>query len=608
MHLDAKVREIFVESCLEQLKDIEARILDLEHAQGDSRDEQVTRIFRAAHSIKGDAGSMGLDTISTYAHSIENVLQLVRERLLPVSQQVINELLHAFDRLKTAITSKSQDDSLEADSKRLDELFHAAVEYEQQTDLQNGQMPPGELGFQRDLQQERQSDFTPDGQELGHPDTAGAHRQQAGKKPRKEDALPSSAASGQQEEQASDDHKVQQVVDRVSADEKITRVTIPAEQLDILVDRVGELAIAQTRLGSLAREERDSKFLPVAEEIEALSALLRDQVLGLRLLPLEVSHAKLRRLVRDLCAELGKKAEFVMSGQNTELDKKLIEELNTPLIHLLRNAVDHGIEPPHIREYQDKPPQGVIEVAASQLGGEVLIEVKDDGKGIDGERLRQLAINKGLLDPDAELNEQQQLELIFLPGLTTAEKLSDVSGRGVGMDAVKASVQTLRGKIEVRSTRGQGTTFSIQLPVSMAIIDCLRVQVGGDDYFMHLDHVEECIEQPAQVSGLECAPHSMSLRGEHLPLVCLREFFEVPGQRPFSMQVVVVRSNLGRLGIVVDHVVGQQQAVLRHLGPAVGKVPGILGATVTEQGVMGLILDMPALAQTAHNEEQQRWA
>lgn len=591
MHLDDKVREIFVESCLEQLKNIEARILDLEHAQGEQREEQITRIFRAAHSIKGDAGSMGLEKVSAYAHSIENVLQLVREGLLQISQQLVNELLHAFDVLKISIASKagtSQEElgqELEKEAERLNVFFLAAEEQERQQqslEIQESSSQPVAVLKGADITQGAHLPYT----------AAGPEAQQT----------PQPAGKTE-----TDGNRTAAIVDRVAADEKITRVTIPAEQLDILVDRVGELAIAQTRLSRMARDERDSKFLPVAEEIEALCALLRDQVLGLRLLPLEVSYGKLRRLVRDLCAELGKKAEFVMTGQNTELDKKLIEELNTPLIHLLRNAVDHGMEPPHMRQYLGKAEQGRIEVAASQLGGEVLIEVTDDGKGIESEKLYRLALDKGLLDPDEELSEQQKLELIFLPGLTTAEKVSGVSGRGVGMDAVKASVQSLRGKIDVQSAPGKGTTFALQLPISMAIIDCLRVAVAEADYFMHLDYVEECLELPAEASRKGQPPQGMSLRGEHLPLVCLREFFGFAGVQPEGMQVVVVHSIQGRLGIIVDAVVGQQQAVLRHLGPAVGKVPGILGATVTEHGAMGLILDMPSLARAAYDEERKRW-
>jgi two-component system, chemotaxis family, sensor kinase CheA len=546
--MDDKVREIFVESCLQQLANIEESILDLEHADGANLQEQVTRIFRAAHSIKGDAGSMGLETLSGYAHAIENVLQHLRDGALGLEQSLIDELLFAFDKLKTMIRSD-------------------------------------DLGDGIDLHKEKQR--------LQH-----LLQTSASAPPEQADAATASDRSEQD---------LTQLAESFARENRIARVSIPAEQLDILVDRVGELAIVQTRLNRMARAEQDKKFLPVAEEIESLCALLRDQVLGLRMLPLGVSQAKYRRLVRDLCSDLGKKAEFSMRGQNTELDKKLIEELNTPLIHLLRNAVDHGIEPPSVRESLGKPTAGAVTVTASQSGGEVLIEIQDDGKGIDAEGLQRRAAAEGRIPPDKTLSRREQLDLIFLPGLSTAERVGEVSGRGVGMDAVKASITALRGKIEVFSEPGKGATFSIQLPVSMAIIDCLRVAVAGDDYFMHLDYVEECIELPLTVEQREQGAHSFALRGEHLPLICLRGFFRLQEERPQTMHIVVVRTNQGRFGVVVDHVVGQNQAVLRHLGPAVGKVEGILGATVTESGHMGLILDMPSLAQAALRDERQRW-
>lgn len=548
--MDDKVREIFVESCLEQLANIEEYILDLEHADGANLQEQVTRIFRAAHSIKGDAGSMGLETLSGYAHAIENVLHHLREGELVLEQLLIDELLFAFDRLKTLIMAKDleAETDLTEEKTRLQRLLQTIAPT---------------------LLEQRPGATQP-------VDTA--------------------------------DQELTLVAEAFAREDRISRVSIQAEQLDILVDRVGELAIVQTRLSQMARAEQDKKFLPVAEEIESLCALLRDQVLGLRMLPLGVSYAKYRRLVRDLCSDLGKKAEFSMRGQSTELDKKLIEELNTPLIHLLRNAIDHGIEPPVVREALGKPPVGAVTVTASQSGGEVLIEIQDDGKGIDAEKLQRIAVTNGHIPPDKDLSHRERLELIFLPGLTTAESVGKVSGRGVGMDAVKASVTALRGKIEVSSEPGKGTIFSIQLPVSLAIIDCLRVAVAGDDYFMHLDYVEECIELSLTEEQRAQGTRYFALRGEHLPLICLRGFFQLQEERPKTMHIVVVRTNQGRFGVVVDHVVGQNQAVLRHLGPAVGKVEGILGATVTESGSLGLILDMPSLAQAVLQDEWRRWA
>lgn len=564
MQANDKIQEIFLESCLEQLKDVESLLLDLESAKGDEFQERVTRIFRAAHSIKGDAGSMGLEHISGYAHAIENVLQLVRERLLPVSTHIINELLHGFDRLRALITAPNQgvDAAMEQDFSRLEKLLDQVDEQEPPSAAQGNDntAPPSQPG---------------------------------------EETAPS-------EEEASE---ISQIAESFAAQDKITRVTIPAVQLDILVDRVGELSIAQSRLGRMARSDHESRFLGVAEEIESLCNQLRDQVLGLRLLPLQISFTKYRRLVRDLCADLGKNAAFIMHGQNTELDKKLIEELNTPLIHLLRNAVDHGIEPPDVRERTGKEKQGRIELSARQQGSDVVIEISDDGAGIDGDRLERLARQRGLLPeqaPGHELTDDEKLQLIFLPGLTTAEKVDAVSGRGVGMDAVKASVQALRGTIEIASKQDQGATFRIQVPISMAIIDCLRVEAGGEDYFIHLDYVQECLEHHPRADH-ENDFRELSLRGEFLPLVCLRRFFAIPGEQPAASHIVVVKTNVGRFGVIVDQIVGQHQAVLRQLGNAVGKVDGILGATVTEQGTMGLILDMPSLADAAQQEEEQRW-
>ena len=453
--MDSKVREIFVESCMEQLAHIEESILDLEHVSGEELQERLKRVFRAAHSIKGDAGSMGLEAVSGYAHAIENILHLLQQGELSVVRLLISELLFAFDRLKGLIreTDLANQPDLSDEKSRLQALLSLAAP--EPVPARNPAPQPSS-----------------DPKEAAPPES---------------DAMDSPSGpdkSGKADRPLAD----------FSTESKITRVNIPAEQLDILVDRVGELAIVQTRLSRMASVARDKTFLPVAEEIESLCSLLRDQVLSLRMLPLGVSYPKYRRLVRDLCGELGKEVQFDMQGRNTELDKKLIEELNTPLIHLLRNAVDHGIEPPSMREYLGKPPKGSITIKAAQSGGEVLLEVADDGRGIDSEKLYRTALDSGMIETGRELALEEKLDLIFLPGLSTAKQVGEISGRGVGMDAVKASIIALRGKIEVSSAPDKGTRFSIQLPVSMAIIDCLRVEVAGDDYFMHLDYVEECVE------------------------------------------------------------------------------------------------------------------
>jgi two-component system chemotaxis sensor kinase CheA len=548
---DAKVQEIFVESCLEQLKNIEKSILDLESVDLEGQPKTVAAIFRAAHSIKGDAASMGVVNVNVLAHRIENVLEPVRDGLMPIDGELISALLNGFDLLRELVSSPDlgHGRDLSATYERWDKLA-------------------------------ARSTIAPPPVQETEPASA---------PPRETPAAPPPVQGLE------------------SASGRITHLSIQAGELDTLVNRIGELAILQTRLQRAARSEKHPIFLPLSEEIESLCSLLRDQVLGMRMLPLQVSFPKYRRLIRDLCAQLGKRAELVMEGHNTELDKKLIEELNSPLIHLLRNAMDHGIETPRVRAEQGKTPQATITLTASQVGGEVVIEVGDDGAGIDAEKLRRRAVAAGRLDPEQRLSPEELLGLIYLPGLSTAETVDNISGRGVGMDAVRESITALRGKIEIQSELGKGTTFRLRLPISLAIIDCLQIDVAGEDYFLHLDYVEECLELKLNEHEREHGARLLNCRGVPLPLIALRNFFLIPGLAPQRAHVIVVRTGQGSFGLVADEVKGQHQAVLKQLGPAVGKVEGVLGATVTEQGHMGLILDIPGLAQRALSEEDGHW-
>ena len=302
--------------------------------------------------------------------------------------------------------------------------------------------------------------------------------------------------------------------------------------------------------------------------------------------------------MRDASTALGKDVDLVMEGENTELDKAVIEQLNTPCIHLLRNAVDHGIESPDVREALGKPRRGVIALSARQEGNDVVIALRDDGAGIDGRKLWQKAVAAGRLDPARPYDETAALELIFLPGLSTADAVGAVSGRGVGMDAVREGIAALRGRIDVDSTPGAGATFTIRLPVSLAIIDCLEVRLEDETYYLHLDYVEECLELPPG-TALRQGRGVMDLRGQPTPLVCLRHFFGLGGETPATSHVVTVRRGDGRAGLVVDGVLGRKQAVLKHLGRALGKVPGVLGGTVTEAGDMALVVDVPELLREA---------
>jgi two-component system chemotaxis sensor kinase CheA len=369
---------------------------------------------------------------------------------------------------------------------------------------------------------------------------------------------------------------------------------VDAAKLDDLVNLVGELVIAQARLTQLASDLSHPGLTNVAEEIERLSNELRDNTLGIRMLPIGTTFSRFRRLVRDLSSEMGKSIELVTEGGETELDKTVIEQLNDPLVHLLRNSIDHGIEPPEARSAAGKPETGVIVLAAAHAGGEVVLSITDDGRGLDPERLRAKAVEKGLIPADARLSDSEIFNLIFLPGFSTAEKVTNVSGRGVGMDVVKRSMDALRGKIDIQSEPGRGSRITIKLPLTLAIIDGLQIKAGHDLYTIPLSLVEECVEltEQAEDSG---RGRTIQLRGEIVPYIRLREAFELTGEPPRIEQVVVTRFEGERAGIAVDEVIGQQQTVIKSLGSYIGTVAGISGATINGDGTMSLILDIPTL-------------
>ncbi|GAB6038541.1 hypothetical protein JCM15519_31000 [Fundidesulfovibrio butyratiphilus] len=385
---------------------------------------------------------------------------------------------------------------------------------------------------------------------------------------------------------------------KFAAREPSQSLRVEAAKLDNLVNLVGELVIAQARLTQIASRTGKSDLTGVAEEIERLVCELRDNTLNIRMLPIGTTFSRFRRLVRDLSSELNKEIELVTEGGETELDKTVIEQLGDPLVHLLRNSMDHGIEIPEEREAAGKPRRGSIVLSARQAGGAVIIRLSDDGQGLNAERIRAKAVERGVIPHDARLSEQETFELIFSPGFSTAEKVTNVSGRGVGMDVVKRSIETLRGKVDITSTRGQGTVITISLPLTLAIIDGLQVQSGADLFIIPLTMVEECVEFHADSrKGLE-RNRTISLRGEIVPFVRLRETFAIQGQPPGVEQIVITRHENGRTGIAVDNVVGQQQTVIKNLGRYIGRIDGISGATINGDGSMSLILDVPQLVES----------
>lgn len=379
--------------------------------------------------------------------------------------------------------------------------------------------------------------------------------------------------------------------------DSVSSIRVSAEKLDELVNLVGELVTTQARLSQIASSNNDSDIVSVSEEVERITWSLRDSTLNIRMLPIGTTFSKFKRLVRDLSKELGKEVELSTEGAETELDKTVIEKLNDPLIHIIRNSIDHGIEMPEARLRAGKSSTGIVHLSASQSGGNVLIKIKDDGAGLDKEVIKEKAIKLGLISETAEPTDSELFSMIFAAGFSTAKKITNVSGRGVGMDVVKRAIIALRGTVEVNSEKGKGTTITLKLPLTLAIIDGLLVKVEDDHYVLPLSAVEECLELSQEDIDNSHGRNIVNVRGSIVPYISLRERFNITSKRPNIEQIVVAGINNNRVGFVVDQVFGQHQTVLKSLGNFYKNIEGISGATILGDGTVALILDIKKIAE-----------
>lgn len=396
--------------------------------------------------------------------------------------------------------------------------------------------------------------------------------------------------------------------DKKKAKEAVKSIRVSSDKLDELVNLVGELVTVQAGLTQLVAAMHDTKLLSVSEQIERLTWDLRDSTLNIRMLPIGSTFNKFKRLVRDLSKELGKQVELTTEGADTELDKNVLEKLNDPLIHIIRNCIDHGVETPEARIEKGKNRMGSVHLAAKQSGGNVVIEISDDGKGLNKEAILNKAVSQGIISADAELTSHEINNLICRPGFSTSQEITNVSGRGVGMDVVKQEIENLRGMVEINSEEHKGTKILLKLPLTLAIIDGLLVQVCESSYILPLAAVEECVELSQKEIDFSHGRHIINIRDEIVPYVVLREVFEIPGERPEIEQIVIVNIEGMRTGFVVDEVKGQHQTVLKSLGKVYKDVEGISGATVLGDGGIALILDVLKLAQLREQEEIENYS
>ncbi|WP_166767497.1 chemotaxis protein CheA [Xanthomonas euroxanthea] len=372
-------------------------------------------------------------------------------------------------------------------------------------------------------------------------------------------------------------------------------IRVDADKLDRMIDLVGELIIAVAGTNANAQRTGDAQLLESASILAGLVEEVRESALQLRMVKIGGTFSRFQRVVHDVARELGKDIALVVAGEDTELDKSVVEKIGDPLTHLVRNAMDHGIEPAEVRVARGKPARGTVGLNAYHDSGSIVIQITDDGGGLNRDRILAKALERGLIEPGRQLSDREVFAMIFEPGFSTAEKVTNLSGRGVGMDVVKRNITALRGTVEIDSTAGLGTTISVRLPLTLAIINGFQVGVGKSVFVVPLDVVEECVEFTPDYSS-----DYIDLRGSVLPYVRLRELFALGGRTPARESIVVIRQGTQRFGLVVDTLLGEWQTVIKPLSRVFAQVKGISGSSILGSGDVALILDVPSLLQQLH--------
>lgn len=412
-------------------------------------------------------------------------------------------------------------------------------------------------------------------------------------------------AKAEPKSEARPEPKIEPKAETKRDDRGIATVRVQAERLDELMDRVGELVIAQARLTQLAASGSDLSIKMIAEEIERLASSLRDTTMGARMVPIGSLFGRFRRLIHDLSRDLSKPVEFVTTGEDTELDKTMIECLADPLVHLIRNAIDHGIEDTATRSANGKTEQGRIELAAVHSGAQVLVTVKDNGGGLNTARIRAKAEEQGLIAAGAVLSDHEIHQFLFHPGFSTAQTISALSGRGVGMDVVKRTIENMRGSIDLSTRPGQGTTVTLRLPLTLAIIEGLLIRVGEGRYIIPLSAVEECIELTAEDERSR-GRNFLNVRGNLVPFLRLREIMSASGTPDRHQKTIIISTGETHVGLVADQIIGNHQTVIKSLSKLHSDVTIFSGATILGDGTAALILDVAQLVAMAQSKIEKQ--
>jgi two-component system chemotaxis sensor kinase CheA len=648
----------FRDEAEELLQQIDADLLKLEEFANskESDPEIVNSLFRALHTIKGSGGMLGFTDVQGLAHKLENLCDLLRKERMPLSESCVDILFSGRDFLTDLVAQAVGGESAPPGGlgEYMGRLDQFVAVYEETSHVIEGRTGPVTTFDEAAVESKPVADVEAFEAEIARlleeaeshrggdvSEAAAAIAKAAAQAPMPPIAPPEpeppvlkptpeapvAAAVPAAKEPVKENGKEAAAKDAApKPDGKRTSlhqtIRVDIERLDALLNLVGELVINRTRISDIANTlERlmgdkasnsggasHAIIAPLAKDLADSAALLarttneiQESIMKVRMVPIGQVFDRFPRLVRDVAKARGKEVQLIISGAETDLDKTIVDEVGEPLMHLLRNCVDHGLETPEVREKIGKPRMGTISLNAYHEGNQIIIEVSDDGGGIDLEKVRARGIKQGLISSDDRLADRELIELIFTPGFSTAEVISDVSGRGVGMDVVKKNITRLKGIFDVDSVTGQGTRFTIKLPLTLAIIQALLVRVVEELYAIPLDSVIESqrVEMPdvRSVHGNEV----ITLRGQVVPLLRIADFFELGGQRdPDKVMIVIVGLQGRQVGLVVDSFEGEQEIVIKPLSDVVGRIPGISGATILGNGSISLIIDVHSLVSDAY--------
>ncbi|MCD6266470.1 MAG: chemotaxis protein CheA [Deltaproteobacteria bacterium] len=589
---DKEIIADFVAESLENLSTIEVKLMDLEQDPSDL--DTINAIFRPFHTVKGVSGFLNFNKINKLAHISENLLDKARNGELSIEGEVIDVILESVDILKKMIenvqATLDTGTPLEGDIDtgqlivRIEHFLTRSVGEDKkllgEILVDKGAISETDLKDALDVQKKK------DGKKLG------------------EILLEKKKVETKEVVSALREQKK-------SGQPAAHHVKVDAGKLDNIVDMVGELAIAQSMLrqNELIMTSKDRKLDQINNQLNMITSALQKTAMSLRMVPIKNTFQKMLRLVRDQAKKAGKEVQLVMSGEDTEIDRNMVEEIYEPMVHIIRNSIDHGLELPQEREAANKPKQGYIYLRAYHKGGDIVIEIEDDGQGLNREKIRKKAVSSGLIKEGEKLTEGEINNLIFHPGFSTAEKITDVSGRGVGMDVVKNKIiEKLRGRVEIQSSPGKGTTIFIRLPLTLAIINGMVVRVNGEKYIIPTLAVQESF-RPKKT---EC--HTVKRKGEVImfrdslvPLIRLDQLLALNGndssgemdKAPWERLVVVVENQERRRCLLVDELLGQEEVVIKSLGKGLTDVKGIAGGAIMGDGRVGLILDIAGIFDIA---------